>query len=593
MRHPKNNPLPPLALGVLLACALLTGVADRTNAASQLAWSDEFDGTVIDPNHWTFDIGNGPPGLSGWGNNELEYYTSRPQNAYVTNGILHIVARQESFGGQNYTSAKMKTSGLFSKPYGRFEFRARLPQGQGYWPALWMMPQDSVYGSWASSGEIDVLENRGSDPTTVLGTIHFGSPWPNNAQSHGPSYTFPSGDSVTNFHTYAVEWATNSIKWFVDDQPFETQTSWWSSGGIYPAPFDQRFYILMNLAIGGNFGGNPDTNTVFPGEMQVDYVRVYNLVPAPPPPPPVLKLRLGLDDVPGAAASPSDTNSGGANVTLQMVNAAGASADYHGVAASGVAGAVTGGRALDFSTNGVNQPGNPGPLASATSPNLGWGMVSNFVVTLWFKQNAVMAAGANLGPRMFVLGGGTPSDTGVANSLGLKFQTADQLYLQVNGVTVPASFPTNVPANQWLFLAAVYDGANVAVYKGSDTTPATLLTNAAVAASIDFGTSGSLSLGNRQNRQRSFNGWIDDFRFYTGTGDAAFVESVRLSAVNPPAAAVSIQSAGGGLLKLSWPNGILQSANTITGAWSAVSGATSPYTLMPIAQQQFYRVKLQ
>jgi beta-glucanase (GH16 family) len=150
MKQP--NFLPPSAIRLLLVCALLMGVAGRAQADLQLAWSDEFDGSSIDTNHWAFDIGNGPPGLSGWGNGELEYYTSRPQNAYVSNGILHIVARQESYGGQNYTSAKMKTAGLFGKTYGRFEFRARLPQGQGYWPALWMMPQDSVYGSWASSG---------------------------------------------------------------------------------------------------------------------------------------------------------------------------------------------------------------------------------------------------------------------------------------------------------------------------------------------------------------------------------------------------------------------------------------------------------
>src|SRR3954452_1487500 len=214
MKHP--NFVPPVAIGLLLACVLLAGVAGRASAASQLAWSDEFDGSAIDPSRWAFDTGNGPPGLAGWGNNELEYYTSRAQNAYVTNGILHIVARQEAFGGQNYTSAKMKTVGLFSKTYGRFEFRALLPQGQGYWPGLWMMPQDSVYGGWAASGEIDVMENKGSNPTNVLGTIHFGGQWPTNSQSHGPSYTFQGGDSVTNWHVYSVEWTTNSIKWFVD-----------------------------------------------------------------------------------------------------------------------------------------------------------------------------------------------------------------------------------------------------------------------------------------------------------------------------------------------------------------------------------------
>src|SRR5438034_2451702 len=129
----------------------------------------------------------GPP-YPGWGNNELEYYTSRPENVYVTNGLLHIVALQESYNGSSYTSAKLKTRGLFLQKYGRFEFRARLPQGQGYWPALWLMPEDSVYGGWASSGEIDVMENKGSDPTNVLGTLHFGGTYPNQAQSYGPSF---------------------------------------------------------------------------------------------------------------------------------------------------------------------------------------------------------------------------------------------------------------------------------------------------------------------------------------------------------------------------------------------------------------------
>jgi beta-glucanase (GH16 family) len=274
--------------GLLLLLLLGSGAV---YADWQLTWADEFDSTAIDPAHWTFDIGNGS---GGWGNNELEYYTSRPQNAYVSNSVLHIVALKESYGRQNYTSAKLKTQGLFSQAYGRFEFRAKLPQGQGYWPALWLKPQDSVYGGWASSGEVDVTENKGSDPQTVLGTLHFGGRWPNNAQSHGPAYTFPDGDSVTNFHVYALEWATNSIKWYVDNQLYETQTSWWSSGGAYPAPFDQPFYIIMNLAVGGDFGGNPDTNTMFPGEMLVDYVRVYSGAA----PPPQLKLRTALDDPP-------------------------------------------------------------------------------------------------------------------------------------------------------------------------------------------------------------------------------------------------------------------------------------------------------
>src|SRR5262245_26550898 len=355
----------------------LLALPPSAHASWDLVWSDEFDGSSIDPSHWTFDIGTGPP-YPGWGNNELEYYTSRPQNAYVTNGVLHIVALQESYMGSSYTSAKLKSSGLFAKKYGRFEWRAKLPRGQGYWPALWMMPQDSVYGGWAASGEIDVVEVRGSNPTNVLGTLHFGGTWPNNDQSHGPSFTFTGGDSVTNFHTYALEWTNNAVRWYVDGQLYETQTSWWSAGGPYPAPFDQPFFLIMNLAVGGNFGGNPDGTTVFPGEMQVDYVRVYDwdAVPPPPPPEPVLRVRFRFDEGSIGTTTPSDTTGGAANLTLQMLNGAGVAANYHGQPNSGVAGARTGSRALDFSTN-TAQPGNPGPLAAVTNSGLGFGVVSN------------------------------------------------------------------------------------------------------------------------------------------------------------------------------------------------------------------------
>ena len=557
----------------MLVCDLGTAHADW-----QLAWSDEFGGDSINTNNWTFDIGNGS---GGWGNNELEYYTSRPQNAYVTNGMLHIVARKESYGGQNYTSAKLKTLGLFSKKYGRFEFSAKLPQGQGYWPALWMMPQDKVYGGWAASGEIDVMENKGSNPTNVLGTIHFGGMYPNQAQSYGPSFNFPSGDSVTNFHLYTLEWTNNAIRWYIDGQLYETQIYWWSSSNPtntnirnpYPAPFDQIFNIIMNLAVGGNFGGNPDGTTVFPGDMQVDYVRAYDWISVPPPPP-VLQLRFAFDDHSGSTTMPSDTSGGGANVTLQMANGVGAGSDYHGVAGSGVAGAVNGNRALDFSSNGPNQPGNPGPLAAVTNASLGFGTITNFIATMWFKQNALMTPSNNIGPRLFVLGGGTPNDTGAANSIGLKFQTANQLYFQIGSTTVSANFPANLPTNTWLFVAAIYDGMNLMIYQGTDTNPAGLISTIAVSGNINFGASGALYIGNRQDRQRSFNGWIDDFRFYTGVGDSNFVENVRWLAASP-ANGLSA-AAGDDLVSLVW-----NTANRATG-YNVKRATTSggPYSIL-------------
>ncbi len=246
-----------------------------------IVWSDEFSGTSINPATWSFEIGNGS---GGWGNNELEYYTSLPQNACVSNGLLHIVALYQSYNGFHYTSARMKTEGLFTAQYGRFVFRAKLPTGAGYWPALWMLPEGSVYGGWPASGEIDVMENIGTIPTNVLGTIHFGGAYPNQAQSYGPSCNLLPADSVTNFHIYLLDWTTNAISWYLDGQLYETQTNWWSSSNPtntsirnpYPAPFNEPFYIIMNLAVGGSLGGAPD-NSAFPGDMQVDYVRLYNL----------------------------------------------------------------------------------------------------------------------------------------------------------------------------------------------------------------------------------------------------------------------------------------------------------------------------
>jgi beta-glucanase (GH16 family) len=269
-----------------LVAAILIASVEYGRAEWQFVWGDEFSGNCVNTRHWTFDTGNGN---NGWGNRELEYYTRRPENVYVAEGMLHIVARKEMYQGKHYTSAKLKTRGLFSHKYGRFEFYARLPRGQGYWPALWLMPEDAVYGRWAASGEIDVMENKGGDPGKIFGTIHYGGTYPDNTHSRGPHFDFPAGDSPQNFHLYAVEWTSNAISWLVDNQVYETQTNWWSSRrpgdasnrNPYPAPFDQPFYIIMNLAVGGQFGGNPNESTVFPGEMQVKYVRVYGEAPPP------------------------------------------------------------------------------------------------------------------------------------------------------------------------------------------------------------------------------------------------------------------------------------------------------------------------
>jgi beta-glucanase (GH16 family) len=270
----------------------------------KLAWSDEFDGKEIDRTRWDYDIGNGfynydaSQWVSGWGNDELQYYTREPDNASVKDGMLHIRALKESLHGCGYTSARLRTrkrdgSPLFNQKYGRFEFRAKLPTGKGIWPALWMLPQQEKYGGWAASGEIDVMEARGQEPSKVLGALHFGARWPANTHV-AREYVLPREGVITDYHVYAVEWEPGEIRWLVDGQQYAAQSFWWSSSktdGLrgakptreadlnpWPAPFDQPFYLVMNVAVGGKFPGKPDPTTVFPAEMVVDYVRVYEKI---------------------------------------------------------------------------------------------------------------------------------------------------------------------------------------------------------------------------------------------------------------------------------------------------------------------------
>ncbi len=249
-----------------------TGGTVVTPPATQwnIVWSDEFNGNSVNTGNWTFENGNN----GGWGNQELEFYTGRTNNAYVSDGLLHIVARQESTNGYSFTSARMKTQNLYTKTYGRFEWRAKLPAGVGMWPALWMLGANIPSVGWPACGEIDVVETRGTTPATIQSSLHSGS-------DETGTYTFAGGDSSTNFHTYLLDWKPNSISFSVDGHLFETQSSWSSSIGPYPAPFNAPFFLIMNLAVGGNYVGNPtisaiNAGTVFPAEMQVDYVRVYD-----------------------------------------------------------------------------------------------------------------------------------------------------------------------------------------------------------------------------------------------------------------------------------------------------------------------------
>lgn len=241
----------------------------------QLVWADEFNGSGLDTSKWSYQIGTGTP-LIGWGNNELQFYTNRPTNIDVFNGNLWIVAQRENFGGMQYTSARIRTKNKGDWRYGKIEMRAKLPTGRGLWPAFWMLPTDEVFGGWPQSGEIDIMELVGHEPNRVHGTIHFGNAWPQN-QWQGTSFTLPQGTFNDDFHTFTIEWQENQIKWFVDSTLYFVRVP--SHLGLLNWPFNERFHIILNVAVGGNWPGSPDSTTVFPQAMVVDYVRVYQRSP--------------------------------------------------------------------------------------------------------------------------------------------------------------------------------------------------------------------------------------------------------------------------------------------------------------------------
>lgn len=238
-----------------------------------LVWSDEFDSGTLDQAKWSIQVGDGCDlGICGWGNNELQWYQGA--NVAVSNGLLVVTAREESAGGKSFTSARIRSKDKGDWTFARVEFRARLPQGQGMWPAVWMLPTDEKYGVWAASGEIDIMELVGNEPNVVHGTLHYGGTWPNNKSSGRPFY-LSSGTFADGFHTFAMEWEEGVIRWYVDGQLYQTQTTWDTSSASFPAPFDQRFHLLINLAVGGNWPGSPDDTTQWPQTLEVDWIRVY------------------------------------------------------------------------------------------------------------------------------------------------------------------------------------------------------------------------------------------------------------------------------------------------------------------------------
>jgi beta-glucanase (GH16 family) len=237
-------------------------------AGYQLAWSDEFNGNVLSPQNWTFDIGNN----NGWGNQELEYYTSSTNNAFVSSGNLIIEARQESNNGFNYSSARLKTEGIQQFTYGRIDIRAKLPVAHGMWPALWMLGSNIGSVPWPGCGETDIMELVGSNPARVTGSLH----WQQSGGSEGTfnnNYYLSTGDFSQQFHVFSLLWQHDSVQFFVDDNLYVNGNISDVTSGNYP--FNLPFFFIFNVAVGGNFPGPPDNTTNFPQRMFVDYVRVF------------------------------------------------------------------------------------------------------------------------------------------------------------------------------------------------------------------------------------------------------------------------------------------------------------------------------
>ena len=269
-------------LGIILivaVCAAQSAAPQHASSDWTLSWSDEFNGSngsPVDASKWVSETGGG-----GWGNNELEYYTTRLQNAYQQDGNLVIKVFAEKYTGadgvtRNYTSARLKTLGTFSQTYGRFEARLKVPYGQGVWPAFWMLGDDFPKVGWPACGEIDIMENIGKEPAIIHGSIHGpGYIGGTGLEAH---YTLPGKQRFADdFHVFAIEWDPDSVSFFVDQDLYVRRTR----ADLQPGwkwVFDKPFFVILNLAVGGDWPGNPDSTTVFPQTMLVDYVRVYERV---------------------------------------------------------------------------------------------------------------------------------------------------------------------------------------------------------------------------------------------------------------------------------------------------------------------------
>ncbi len=255
-----------------LGCFLCVFILSNCRADDPI-WFDEFDGPTLDYSKWEIEVN-----AFGGGNQELQLYTDRTKNVRVESGKLIIEAHKDKADitgtVREYSSARIRSKRRGDWKYGRFDIRAKLPKGQGIWPAIWMLPSDEKYGGWAASGEIDIMEFKGHESNKIHATLHYGQTSPKN-RFKTAVFELKKGTFTDDFHTFSIDWRKEKVVWLVDNEPIQTMTEWDSSGGEFPAPFDQAFHLLINLAVGGGFVGNPDASTVFPQKLEVDFVRVF------------------------------------------------------------------------------------------------------------------------------------------------------------------------------------------------------------------------------------------------------------------------------------------------------------------------------
>jgi beta-glucanase (GH16 family) len=628
-------------------------------AAWQQVWSDEFalpDGSPPDSANWGYETGNGS---GGWGNNEWEYYTSRTNNARIQSGRLVIEADAESYGGYNYTSARLLTKGKWSWTYGRIEASIKLPRGQGIWPAFWMLGTNISAAGWPTCGEIDIVENIGNtnDQSKAHGTLHGpqnGGDY-NGGAGVGGTYTLPGGAALADgFHLYAIEWTTNQIKWFVDNNQYFTATpATLPGGGTWV--FTQPQFLLLNLAVGGRWPGYPDATTVFPQQMLVDYVRVYKYVASPPDPPTALTASPGSGKVFLSWNASTNTvagynvkrsaSAGGAYIPMATVStnsftdmtAASCSTYYYVVSAT---------NALGESTNSGEASAALGAFALAV--NSGGSAAGQFIadtyvsggaqataVTATIDTSAASAPAPQAVYQTERYGNFTYSFPGLTSGMAYKVRLhfaetywsavgQRRFNVFINGAQVLTNFD----------IIAAAGAANKATIQEFVVTPvagqisvqyATLTDNAKSSGIEVFlprpaapvaGNSGPVYEGGTLNLSAS----AVSGATYQWTGPNGFTANTQnpavASATTNASGAYSVTAIVGGCsslpgstsvlikprpvlsfqlgtsgLSLVWSDGTLQSATNVLGPWIDVPGARSPSTNNTDQVQQFYRLR--